>query len=64
MISSSSCDQLSRTILLQKFRLGFNSESGQTKDLKIAIHSFSIRRSALKNGAVNDGDENFLNVKP
>ena len=28
--------------------LGFEFESGQTKDLKIGIHSFPARRSAFK----------------
>ena len=36
------------SVCLLSCRLGFDSESGQTNDFKIAIHSFPARRSALK----------------
>ena len=36
------------SVCLLSSRLGFNSESGQTNDSKIGIHSFPASRSALK----------------
>ena len=37
----------SESVHLGSCRLGFDSESGQTNDFKIGIHSFAARRSAL-----------------
>ena len=36
------------SVCLLSCRLGFDSESGQTNDFKIGIHSFPAWRSALK----------------
>ena len=36
------------SVCILSCRLGFDSESGQTNDFKIGIHSFPARRSALK----------------
>ena len=38
-------------------RLGFDSESGQTKDFKIDIHSFLSGRSALKGQCGEQADK-------
>ena len=37
-----------RSVRLWKSRIGFDSESGQTNDIKIGIHSFPAIHSALK----------------
>ena len=42
MISSSSDGRVKRAICFRSCRLGYNSESGETKDSKISILSFSI----------------------
>ena len=39
---------MGKSVRLGSCILGFNSESGQTNDFKIGIHSFSAGRSALK----------------
>ena len=37
-----------KSVCLESCRLGFDSESGQTNDFKIDIHSFPAWHSALK----------------
>ena len=47
-IFNSSDGRVVWSVCLLSCRLGFDSESGQTNDFKIGIHSFPVCRSALK----------------
>ena len=42
-----------KSVFLWNCKLGFDSESGQTNDLKIGIHSFPAGRSATGNNVEN-----------
>ena len=48
LIANSSDGGVGESVRLGSSTLGLNSESGQTNDFKIGIHSFSAGRSALK----------------
>ena len=45
---NSSAGRVVYSVCLLDYRLGFDSESGQTNDSKIGIHNFPARRSALQ----------------